>query len=73
MRDSGVAKHVFESNHLITKDGFSILSICLIKLGDKTGILHSKPDSQIFPAPEIPRGWRKKRASLFQKAVYPSH
>ena len=48
MTGSGVAKHVFGSNHLMTEDGFSILNICLIKLWDKTGILHSKADSQIF-------------------------
>lgn len=56
MRGSGVAKHMFGSSHLMTEDGFSILNICLINLRDKTSILHSKTDSQIFQAPKIPRG-----------------
>lgn len=27
-RDSGAAKHVFESHHLIAEDGFSIPDVC---------------------------------------------
>lgn len=68
-RASSIAKYVFESNHLMTEDGFSILNICLIKLWDKTGILNPMSNSQIFQAPEIPRGWSREKRLNYSKML----
>lgn len=70
MRDSSIAKYVFGSNCLMTENGFSILNICLVKLWDKTGILHPMANSQIFQALEIPRGWRGKKRLDYSKMLF---
>ena len=55
----------------MTENGFSILNICLVKLWDKTGILHPMANSQIFQALEIPRGWRGKKGLITPKCCSP--
>lgn len=51
------------------EDSFSILSLHLINWWKKTGLLQGETDFQTFQDPDIPRGWRARRASLLQSTA----